>query len=123
MIRDLIKEILREELTGVKEIKCDAPVNAEISRKVMIRTYSAGVHFGDIVSRVDKEVKLENAHRVFYWKGACSLSQLAMEGSNERSDCKISVKVDSITLTEAIEIIDMTDFAYDNLAGGDLWKK
>jgi len=88
----------------------------------MIRTYSAGVHFGKVVFHDKKEVTLKNAYRVFYWKGACSLSQLAMEGSKERSECKISMPVEEIYLSEAIEIIPMTNEAFQNLAGGSLWK-
>lgn len=37
----------------------------EESRLVMVRTYSAGVHFGGLVSREGKEVILKNAHRVY----------------------------------------------------------
>jgi len=90
---------------------------------VMVRTYSAGVHFGELVSREGKEVQLKNAHRVFYWTNACSLSQLAMQGSqNKNTENKISVAVPSIMLTEAIEIIPMTEESYKNLTS-TIWKK
>jgi hypothetical protein len=90
---------------------------------VMIRTYSAGVHFGELVSREGKEVVLKNAHRVFYWTNACSLSQLAIQGSqNKNTENKISVAVPEIILTEAIEIIPMTKESFDNLTA-IIWKK
>ncbi len=90
---------------------------------VMIRTYSAGVHFGELVKREGKEVHLKNAHRVFYWVNACSLSQLAMQGSqNKNADNKISMAVPEIILTEVIEIIPMTKEAYINLTA-TLWVK
>lgn len=90
---------------------------------VMIRTYSAGVHFGELVSREGKEVVLKNAHRVFYWTNACSLSQLAIQGSqNKNTENKISMAVPEIILTEAIEIIPMTKESFDNLTAV-IWKK
>lgn len=121
MIEQIIKEIL-EELTGTAQI--EAPkCSPFVGKECMIRTYSAGVHFGEVTFHDKKEVILKDAYRVYYWKGACSLSQLAMEGSKERSDCKIAVKVDEIYLSEAIEIIPMTKEAYENLTEGELWKK
>jgi len=93
------------------------------STLVMIRTYSAGVHFGELASRKGKEVVLKNAHRVFYWTNACSLSQLAMQGSqNKNTENKISMAVPEIILTEAIEIIPMTKESFDNLTA-IIWKK
>lgn len=90
---------------------------------VMVRTYSAGVHFGELVSRKGKEVVLKNSHRVFYWTNACSLSQLAVQGSqNKNTENKISIAVPEIILTEAIEIISMTKESFDNLTAV-MWKK
>lgn len=96
----------------------------EVSKNlVMIRTYSAGVHFGELVSREGKEVVLKNAHRVHYWTNACSLSQLAMQGSqNKNASNQISMAVPTIILTEAIEIIPMTEEAFKNLTAV-IWKK
>lgn len=94
-----------------------------LNKNVMVRTYSAGVHFGTLIKKDGKEVLLGNAHRVFYWNNACSLSQLAVEGSKEKNvDNKISMAVDKILLTEAIEIILMTALAYDNLKEV-IWKR
>jgi hypothetical protein len=80
---------------------------------VVVRTYSAGVHMGYLVSRKGKEVVLRDAHRLHYWVEANSLSQAATEGVGEAS--RISVAVSEITLTEAIEIIATTEAARVNL--------
>ena len=42
---------------------------------VICRTYSAGVFAGYLESRNGQEVVLRNARRIWYWKGAASLSQ------------------------------------------------
>jgi len=89
---------------------------------VVIRTYSAGVFAGYLESRNGKEVKLKNARRLWYWKGACSLSQLAQEGVKEPSECKFAMPID-VVLTECIEIIDSNDSARKIIEGVAIWKK
>lgn len=87
---------------------------------VIVRTYSAGVFAGNLVSRDGKEVKLENARRLWYWKGAASLSQLAIEGVKCPDECKFAMPV-TITLLEAIEILEVTEQAKENIEGVLVW--
>lgn len=113
------------KINEVEYIRKDSikPQVETIKNIVMVRTYSAGVHFGELVSREGKEVVLKNAHRVFYWTNACSLSQLAIQGSqNKNTENKICMAVPEITLTESIEIIPMTKESFDNLTA-IIWKK
>jgi len=101
--------------------KVVAKKKAVRTKLVMIRTYSAGVHFGELVSRKGKEVVLKNAHRVFYWSNACSLSQLSVDGSTDPNN-KISMAVPEIILTEAIEIMPLSLNAFNTLTS-KIWKK
>jgi len=91
-----------------------------LNQMVMIRTYSAGVHYGTLekIESAEKgyDVLLKDARRVYNWAGACSLSQLSLEGSKKPNDSKISVTVPFILL-RAIEVIAMTDKAVENLSG------
>ena len=89
----------------------------------MVRTYSAGVFYGQIKSRFGKEVHLTNARRVYKWAGASTLSQLAMEGTKDAENCKMPMPVDNIILTEAIEIIKITDEALKSLNGVMIWEQ
>ncbi len=89
---------------------------------VIIRTFSAGVFAGYLVSREGKEVELKNARRLWYWKGAATLSQLAMEGVTQPNECKFPTEVASIILTGAIEIIACTKKAQDSIASVPVWK-
>lgn len=90
-------------------------------RHVIVRTYSAGVFFGILVSKKGQEVVLKNARRVWYWKGAASLSQLAVEGTKCPSECKFPVAVSRVELTQAIEILDTTPAARKSLEGVAVW--
>ncbi len=89
---------------------------------VIVRTYSAGVFAGYIESREGKEVVLRNSRRIWYWEGANSLSQLAMDGTCRPDGCKFAVPVYKIILTEVIEIISTTQKAKDSIEGVPLWK-
>lgn len=90
--------------------------------KVLVRTYSAGVHYGDLAKRNGKEVTLHNTRRIWYWKGAASLSEMALTGVKVPSECKFSVVLPSITLTEAIEIIPCTKESQKSIDGVQEWK-
>jgi len=111
--------------------KCSVVINGvEYTRKqnvtkdyVIVRTYSAGVFAGNLKSRNGKEVILSNARRIWYWKGAASLSQLAMEGTSRPGDCKFPCEVTEITLTEAIEIIPCTGKAEKSIKEVPIWQK
>lgn len=89
---------------------------------VIIRTQSAGVHLGYLKSMSGTVVQLLNSRRVFYWDGAASLSQMAMEGVKKPENCKFSMIVPSIILTQAIEVIPITQKANDVLFAVPEWK-
>ena len=89
---------------------------------VIVRTYSAGVFAGELVSRNGKETVLRNARRIYYWDGAASLSQMAMEGVKRPENCKFAMPV-SVTLTETIEILDTTKEARKNIEAVPIWKR
>ncbi len=89
---------------------------------VIVRTYSAGVFAGNLISQKGKEVKLKNARRIWYWSGAASLSQLAMEGTSKPENCKFPVEMNEVILTEAIEIIPTTRIAEQSIKGVAIWK-
>jgi hypothetical protein len=89
---------------------------------VIVRTYSAGVFAGELVSRDGKEVTLANVRRLWYWAGAASLSQLAVEGTSSPTKCKFPCEVPCVTLTEAIELLDVTEAARKSIAEVPVWK-
>src|ERR1035437_3596207 len=89
---------------------------------VIVWTYSAGCFAGLLASRTGKEVVLKQARRLWYWQGAASLSQLAQSGTSNPSGCKFPEAVAEITLTEAIEILAVTDAARIIIESVPVWK-
>ena len=88
---------------------------------VIVRTYSAGVFAGTLESRTGKECVMTGVRRLWYWVGAASLSQLAMTGTSKPESCKFPIEVERITLTEAIEILDVTPEARASIAAVKPW--
>lgn len=89
---------------------------------VICRTYSAGVFAGYIESKNGQEVVMSKARRLWYWDGAASLSQLAMEGVSKPQNCKFPCEVEKVELLQVIEILDCTEKAKDSIAAVPVWK-
>lgn len=105
---------------AVKKKKKPKKGGAGLPYKI-VRTYTAGVFAGYLESKNGKEVVLRNARRLWYWKGAASLSQLSIEGVKNPGECKFPVEVDRVELTEAIEILDATEKAKASIASVPVW--
>lgn len=88
---------------------------------VIVRTFSAGVFAGEFIEKEGKEVILKNARRIWRWEGACSLSELAMEGTSNPEKCKFPCEVDNIFLTDVIEIISTTEKSQNSIKKVPIW--
>ena len=89
---------------------------------VIVRTYSAGVFAGVMKSRKGQEVELTKARRLWYWDGAASLSQIAIQGVKAPANCKFAMPV-YVLLTQAIEILAVTKAAQKNIEAVPVWKR
>ena len=120
---NLPEEIKMDGTTYVPRESFEPAKKLDGLKYVIVRTYSAGVFAGTLVKREGKEVTLKNARRLWYWSGAASLSQLAMEGVKNPSSCKFPCEVENVVLTEAIEIIDCTKEAQKSISEVQVWEK
>lgn len=89
----------------------------------IVRTYSAGVFAGFLFRENGKEAILKNARRIWYWKGAASLSELAVKGTSKPTECKFPIAVPEVTLKEVIEIIPTTKKAQESIEGVPEWSE
>lgn len=96
--------------------------NYEEGKYYIIRGDRSGVFFGQVEEREGQEIKLKNVRRLWYWDGACSISELAVNGTARPHNCKITVTVDELELTDCIEVIPCTDKAVESIQGVDEWK-
>jgi len=90
-------------------------------RYCIVRTQSAGVFAGYLKSLEGQHGVVLNARRLWYWSGASSLSQLAMEGVKNPDFCKFPCEVDEVILTNVIEVIAASSDAKKSIDGVKIW--
>ena len=115
------------EINGMKYVPKDSAQVLDMASAnglpyVVVRGVGAGVHAGYLKSRDGQEVILVNSRRLWYWDGACSLSQIATDGVSKPSNCKFSVVVPEIAVLGVVEVILTTEKARKNLEGVTVWK-
>ena len=91
----------------------------------IVRTYSAGVWFCQIREISGTEATIINARRLWYWSGAASLSQMAIEGVKYPDKCKFTMTItddDGVFLTNVIEVLPCSEEAMKNINDVPVWK-
>ena len=101
-LKDLLKLI---DVLEKKDTATPGYTNPMIGKRCLVRTYSAGVHIGDVVEinpNNAMECKIENALRLWKWTdGGLSLSAIANNGiKGGRLN-----RTGTVFLTNAIEFI------------------
>ena len=91
----------------------------------IVRTYSAGVFSGTIkeLDLAQRVVVLSDARRLWRWRGAASLSQLAQSGTSDPRGCQFPEPVTEVTLLEVIEILAVTAAARASIGEVPTWRK
>lgn len=100
---------------GNSQAASDFQSHPMVGRRCLVRTYSAGVHVGDVISVTNgTEVHLKNALRLWKWEGGgLSLSVVATVGiKGGRLN-----RTPEVYLTNAIELIPTTAEAEKTYVG------
>ena len=105
-------------INGIAYIKKDTAIDTDY---VLVRCDRSGVFIGNIEKEEGNTATLKNARRVWYWSGAASLSQLAVEGTKKPNDCKFPMAVPEIRLKDVIEVIPCSEEARKSLQGVKVW--
>lgn len=93
------------------------------NQKYLIRCDRAGVFYAEITSRNGSTYTLANCRRVHGWDGACSLSQLAVEGCTRTDgNNRWSIVVPSMTVLGVIEEIPVLPETAKKLDAMPIWK-
>jgi len=96
-------------------------MNNFLDKKCIIRGDRSGVFFGTVKSINGRNVELETVRRIWYWDGANSISDLALQGTKKPDDCKFTKSVEQLLLTDVIEIIPATPEAITNIESVRAW--
>lgn len=90
--------------------------------KVIVRTETAGVFYGELVGEADRRVTLAGSRRLWYWAGAASLSELAVEGTSSPKACKFPVAIEGQHVVfNVIEVIEVTERASKSIEEVKPW--
>jgi hypothetical protein len=93
-----------------------------IGKKVIVRGDRSGVFFGTLAAKDGQEIELTDVRKLFYWSGAAAVEQIAVDGVAKPNDCKFTLVVHSIVITDAIQIIPCTDKAVNSIKNVKEWK-
>ena len=96
--------------------------NAVIGKYCVIRCDRAGVFAGTVEEMDGQTVRVKNVRKLWRWYGATETLQIAKEGVKRPNDCRFTVAVDELLLTDAIEVIPATEEARTSIDGVKVWK-
>jgi hypothetical protein len=112
-------------IDDVEYVRADSVKSAPTADISIVRCDRAGVFFGKVESFDEKTLvaTISNARRVWYWSGAASLSQLAIDGTSKPSECKFPEALSMIKVSEVLEVIPCTEKAVKSLNSVKAWKQ
>lgn len=90
-------------------------MNKLLNNYCVVRGDRSGAFFGIVKSINGQTVEMEKVRRLYYWDGAGSLSQVAVDGVSKPKNCKFTVTVENVLLTDVIEINLATEKAIKNI--------
>lgn len=94
-------------------------------KRYIIRCDRAGVFFAH-VAEYDPQTStatLTNCRRLWYWDGAASISQIAMDGVKRPDQCQFTMTVPEMIVGGVIELIPCTEKAEKSIDGVKVWKR
>lgn len=89
-----------------------------IGKKVLVRSYDAGVYFGTLEEMEGETVKMSNVRNIWHWTGASCLSQIANDGI---TGDKVSPVVSSMVINRVCQILPLSYKAIANLESQPSW--
>lgn len=92
------------------------------TKKFIVRSVEAGVFYGEIKERNGNEVTMTNARCLYYWSGAASLNQVAMEGVKNPGECQFTMPVDDLVILGVCEILPCSKEACECIDSVNVWK-
>jgi hypothetical protein len=117
------RDEIEKKISELQQELANAEFKDDPERKyAIVRCRDAGVHAGTVLSVEGRTVHLRDSRRLWYWKGAKTLSEIAVHGVALPKECKFAVTLEDITLLDACEVIKCTAIARDSIRGVPEWK-
>lgn len=92
------------------------------NQKVIVRSNGAGVFFGELVELNGDVVTMKNVRKIHYWSGAAAVEQLATDGTSKPEECRFTVFVEQMIITNVLQVITCTEKSIVSLSNVKEWK-
>jgi len=94
-----------------------------IGKKCVVRCDTAGVYFGEVISKTETNIVMKNVRKLWHWDGACAVEELAVNGVSNPDACKFTVVVALIELSRYSEALPCTPKSIKSLSEVPEWKR
>ena len=94
-----------------------------VGKYCIIRGRYSGVFAGVVKEINGDQVLVSGVRRIWYWDGAASISQLAVDGTVAPKGCKFTVTVEEMLIMDVIELIPCTEKAERSIKSVNEWKR
>lgn len=94
-----------------------------VGKYCVVRSDRAGIFAGTVEEHEGQSVILKDVRRLWWWDGAASISQIAVDGTTAPDNCKFSMLVETLGLFDVIELIPATDKARKVIEEVKVWKR
>ena len=103
----------------------NAPIGASaFGQSVIVRSRDSGVWIGTLARVIGADVTLDRARRVWSWRGAAELTQLARDGVNHsHADTRIGVTTPVVHVFGICEIIPASGVCVESVGKVSEWTK
>lgn len=89
---------------------------------VIARCHRAGVFFGIYESEVENKLTLKDVRKLHYWNGAAAVEEISQIGTKRPGDCRFTITIPVMTVSNAIQIIPCTDEAVEAIKSVKEWR-
>lgn len=89
---------------------------------VVVRSRDAGCHAGYLKKDNETSVELVNSRRLWNWRGAKTLSELAINGVEKPSECRFGIELPYLKIVNHCEVIHASELAMKSIQGVAVWK-
>lgn len=101
-----------QALLGAAQPAPSAP-HPDVGKDVIIRSRDSGVHVGRLIAADGRRYRIIGS-RIWRWRGAHTLSELALHGTSDTGYTRIAEAVE-LTVEDACECIPVTEVALASL--------
>ena len=93
-----------------------------IGKICVVRSNMAGVFFGKVDKiNDDRSLLMSEVRKIYYWKGANTVEDIAEKGIQNCKESKITLTINTLLLSDFVQIIPASEIAIANIKTHPIW--